>query len=239
VKRALIVDKLEPTVIRLTKVLNVNKPTVTWNELSEDDLWYELVACILGSQTKYELAQAFTKHLRNSHILDFETMKNDYYCFEKTLFEALSQKIVFSVNDLMVNQKYRYPRSKANYIRRTGERIYENSSIKDMLIEYKDPFNTRSLLISKTVGIGPKQASLFLRNIGYSDNLAILDVHVLRYMSLMNLFSYSVKNTGISSIYQQLENVLRKYAEYLNTKLSNLDLAIWIVMRIYEREYQP
>jgi N-glycosylase/DNA lyase len=237
-KRALIVDNLEPAVLRLSKVIN-DKNISAWSELTEDDLWYELIACILGSQTKYELAQAFTKHLQTSHILDFEIMKNDFNNFEQKLIDTLSQKIIFNFNNITVTQRYRYPRSKANYIRRTGESIYNNSSLRNLLLEYNNPFDTRKLLISNAVGIGPKQASLFLRNIGYADNLAILDVHVLRYMSLLHLFSFPVKNIGITSIYERVESILRKYAETLNTKLSNLDLAIWIVMRIYEREYQP
>jgi N-glycosylase/DNA lyase len=86
------------------------------------------------------------------------------------------------------------------------------------------------------VGIGPKQASLFLRNIGFTEELAIFDTHLLRFMSLFGLFDQDIRPISSLRNYENLENHLRDYAKSAGYSLGCVDQAIWIVMRVYLRE---
>ena len=88
------------------------------------------------------------------------------------------------------------------------------------------------------MGIGPKQASLFLRNISYCKDLAIIDSHVIDYMKLMKL-NEDIDSQIIAKKNQYLmnEQILLSYADDREKTLATLDFAIWIVMRLIKREY--
>jgi len=72
---------------------------------------------------------------------------------------------------------YRFPNTRSRFI--TGAR--KHLRIKDILGRFKDSTEIREWLVKNVKGIGWKEASHFLRNVGYLD-LAILDRHVLRVL---------------------------------------------------------
>jgi thermostable 8-oxoguanine DNA glycosylase len=39
------------------------------------------------------------------------------------------------------------------------------------------------------------------------------------------------------SIYEKIEKALQNYSKKLRVQLSYLDIAIWVVMRVYQREF--
>ena len=86
------------------------------------------------------------------------------------------------------------------------------------------------------VGIGPKQASLFLRNIGYAKDLAILDTHILRYMSLVGLLPNLIQSVSTLRKYETVEGLLCSYSEKFQVSLAYIDIAIWVVMRTCRKE---
>jgi N-glycosylase/DNA lyase len=230
--------KLEDAVIRVVKEVEMQQATKQWNLLTEYDLWYELVACILGSNVRFEQARSFVAHLHNLGLLDIGNSNFSYDMYESKINKILSSPCDILLKGRVKMQKYRYPKMRANHIRKTAELIYgHGNSIKSLLTESGTPSETRYHLMINSVGVGPKQASLFLRNVGYADDLAVLDVHVLRYMALHNLLSCPSKVISSLINYENFEKKLRSYAEKLRTKLSHLDLAIWVVMRVYQREF--
>jgi len=119
-------------------------------------------------------------------------------------------------------------------------KIYKENrlTLKNILDSCRNEYEARDIIVNNTIGIGYKQASLFLRNILYSENLAILDTHIIRYMRLLNMVENELSiNLSNKYTYLKLENVLRNYAELKDKSMSSLDLAIWIVMRVLQREY--
>jgi N-glycosylase/DNA lyase len=77
-----------------------------------------------------------------------------------------------------------------------------------------------------------------LRNIYYSENLAILDSHVIRYMILLKLVENDAKLIlSNEKTYVKLEDRLYDYASLNDKSISTLDIAIWIVMRLVQREF--
>ena len=88
-------------------------------------------------------------------------------------------------------------------------------------------------------GIGPKQASLFLRNVSYTCDLAILDIHVLRYMTWIE----AVPNVSLPprslNEYEHIEEGFRRHAVELGVPVGSLDLAVWVTVRVLADEKGP
>lgn len=225
--------KVEKTVLKLCEEIERDeKSALSWEQLPEESLWYELVSCILGSRVRYEMAKDCSKHLQNSGLLLITNIMTDPAGSKKSIAKELSRPI-FPPYKRDKGTKYPFSNSKAEYIVKTCLEIYEKrfSSIRQTLESSEDGYAARKALVDLCWGIGPKQASLFLRNIGYCKNLAILDSHILNFIDFMGLLKNEVYK-GTMNSYLKFEEVLRNYAFLLNKKLSSLDLAIWVVMRV-------
>ena len=72
---------------------------------------------------------------------------------------------------------------------------------------------------------------MFLRNAGLTYSLAILDRHVLNYMSEVGIGDHSQPYVSGMSTYLRLEQSLREHATRIGYDVGLLDWAIWIVMR--------
>jgi len=84
----------------------------------------------------------------------------------------------------------------------------------------------REWLVNNVKGLGYKEASHFLRNIGRNDGLAILDRHILR-----NLRRYGVIRSIPESLsrkrYLSIERRFKRFAEMIGIPLDELDLLFW------------
>ena len=87
-------------------------------------------------------------------------------------------------------------------------------------------FETREWFVKNVKGLGYKEASHFLRNIGLGKNFAILDVHILK-----NLKRYKVIKKIPPSIskktYIKIEESVREFSGRINIPLEELDLLFW------------
>lgn len=235
---SLSLQSIENAVLKVSDEIDKNEGRwVGWREFTEDQLWLELVSCILGSRVIYETSKECMIQLQSEDALKTSKIIREPQAAKNQISKELSKPIYppFSNNE---GRKYPFPKSKSDYIIRTCQEIYVNNSttLKGILCEGKDEKTVREILIKLCIGIGPKQASLFLRNVGYSENIAILDSHVLRYMDFLGLRD---KKNNIYTLkqYTEHESVLLSYANSLNKKMSTLDLAIWIVMRVVQKEF--
>jgi len=231
VTNRIFVERLEYAVGEICKEIKRKKNIVNWHDIPEEQLWNELVSCILGSQVRHEHSQCVIKYLISEDLLSIKYLISNGEHFERNIQSGLEKPIPSPLTKTG-NIKYRYPKTKANYIRRTGESIYPtSSSIRRILTPCIDERIARTRIISVAVGIGPKQASLFLRNIGYAKNLAILDAHILKYMTVIGLVPKILKTVSYLPKYEDIEGILNNYATKFKESLACLDTAIWIVMR--------
>jgi len=74
-------------------------------------------------------------------------------------------------------------------------------------------------------GLGFKEASHFLRNIGFK-NLAIIDFHIVDLLIKHKLIDKKPKSLSKSK-YLEIEEKLKKIANELNLSLGELDLYLW------------
>lgn len=232
-------ERIENTIMKVCDFVDSQGTNdFCWKILSEEELWSELVSCILGSRVRYETAKACSAQLLKTGLLDvFGMLKNPEY-YEKAITKELSKPIYPPLKG-KIGSRYRYPKSKSNCILVTATKIYreDEMTIKGILNSANDGYEARETLIKKCKGIGPKQASLFLRNIKFSDDLAILDCHVERYMRLIQLKdSLGLIDRQKIHPYFKNENKLRIYAMSKKKSLATLDIGIWTVMRLVKNE---
>jgi len=198
----------------------------------ENKLLSELVLCILSSQEKYEVALAIMKSLQKENTLRIPKNRLDFKDTASRIKNILKKPVTFQFNGKNYSRRLRFYTKKAKYINGTLENIYLNKLTIKEILNQEDCINeTRKNIINYSLGIGPKQASMFLRNIGYYSEFAVLDKHVLDYMRLMGLISISGVSFSSILVYQKIENKLKSYADSYKVNLLHLDLAIWTTMR--------
>ena len=121
---------------------------------------------------------------------------------------------------------YRYPNVRAGYIAQA--RIYKDS-IRDYVRSWTphiDDYASRDWVVKNIKGLGYKEASHFLRNIGY-ENLAIIDFHIVDLLERHELCKRP--KTLTKAKYLEIESVLNKIARKSNLTLAKLDLYLWYI----------
>jgi N-glycosylase/DNA lyase len=98
--------------------------------------------------------------------------------------------------------------------------------IKDRLKSFETSQESREWLAKNVKGLGMKESSHFLRNIGIGNDLAILDVHILK-----NLHKYGVIKEIPKSLtpkkYLEIEAEMKKFSKSIGINFAELDLVLW------------
>jgi len=109
-----------------------------------------------------------------------------------------------------------------------GTRIYEarwlKNSISKKIKEFEDEKEIREWIVSNLKGLGMKEASHFLRNIGYF-NVAIIDKHIINLLVFGGLVERP--KTLTPKKYLEIEEILKEIAKKTNLSLGELDLYLW------------
>jgi N-glycosylase/DNA lyase len=165
----------------------------------EDLLFKELCFCILVANTSLEKTLEIWKKIDNG--------------FLKYNKKQLSLKLK--------SLGYRFYNKRVDYI------LY-NRKLKKIIkekIKELSAFYLREWLVKNLKGIGFKEASHFLRNIGFKD-FAILDRHILRFLFKNKMINEIPSNLSKRK-YLEIENKLKNLANKLNITLSELDFLIF------------
>ena len=85
----------------------------------------------------------------------------------------------------------------------------------------------REKLVKDIKGLGMKEASHFLRNIGFKD-VAIVDFHIIDLLNREKLVNFDRKKGGLSKQkYLEIEKVLEDLGKKVGLDLAELDLYLW------------
>ena len=109
-------------------------------------------------------------------------------------------------------------------------------TLRGLLSGARNATRARSVLVERVWGFGPKQASLFLRRIGYDTNLAVLDIHIMDFLRFTRGIRATPSALGRLSSYEQIESSFKEVAAEFGHTVGCLDLATWITMRVAKRE---
>jgi Thermostable 8-oxoguanine DNA glycosylase len=128
------------------------------------------------------------------------------------------------VAEVLRRNGIRFHNQKAKYVVKNRELVRGD---KPRLIELlgEDVHRVREVLVEEVWGFGLKEASHFMRNIGYS-GLAVLDRHVLRWMKDLGAIE-EVPGTLTRRRYLELERRFIRLSEELGLAPEALDLLLW------------
>ncbi|WP_024514766.1 hypothetical protein [Bradyrhizobium sp. Tv2a-2] len=170
----------------------------------------EVAVCLLGGYgMPAELGLAAFCRLRDRDLLKQATTVD-------VLEEALHEPFPFDQGQ----RRYRFPRQKANYLWHAMQTLSCTAL----------PSSSRPLrdFLTSLPGIGPKTASWVVRNHLRSDEVAIIDVHVLRAGTAIGLFPPDVNP---SKEYFRLEEIFLRFCDALGEPASLIDALMWDYMR--------
>ncbi|MFH0973825.1 MAG: N-glycosylase/DNA lyase [Candidatus Micrarchaeota archaeon] len=122
----------------------------------------------------------------------------------------------------LLEKKVRFHNTKAKRVceaRRLAPRL------RKIIYSFNDGRRAREWLVANVNGLGWKEASHFLRNVGFED-VAVIDRHVLRIMRRAKLISEKPAALTEKN-YLAFERVLEKEARRLKMTLAELDLFLW------------
>ncbi|BDB97777.1 N-glycosylase/DNA lyase [Saccharolobus caldissimus] len=174
------------------------------NNSANEEVWFrELVLCILTANSSFLSA--------------FKALN----CLGELIYYA--DETIISKNLRSCN--YRFYNLKAKYIVEARKMIYGKLKDKIKPIADQDPFLAREKLL-KIKGLGMKESSHFLRNVGYFD-LAIIDRHVINFLKEIGALGEKRIRSLSKSQYIVLENILKSIASNFNIKVGVFDLFIW------------
>lgn len=169
-------------------------------EKNNNELFKELCFCILTANFSAERAIKIQNEIDAGFI---------------TLTEAELAKKLRTLG-------HRFPNTRAKYI--IQARAYK-TMLKNVI---KNDNNPREWLVKHIKGIGYKEASHFLRNIGFED-VAIIDFHILDALSSYGLIKKSKARTLTRRRYLEIESLLKSLASNVGMNLAELDLYLWYI----------
>ncbi len=207
---------LEAVVLKLCPLIEDRLDLAARRTVAERDLIYELVCCVLSSRVPFELARAATDRMDQWLLLEMDVWKAPKPSLHERMLDILMAPLQLDGKE----RRYRFPRVRAKQLEETRQALIKVSGGLPALIDNSiEDLETRRRLVREVSGFGPKQASMFLRNVGRSYDLAILDSHVMRFGCAIGILSGRAP-TSLSQ-YEQLE---KWYS------VGCVDSAVWITM---------
>jgi N-glycosylase/DNA lyase len=196
------------------------------NQLIKDLLKNEKLEKIILSKIT-----TFKKMQKKSSFVLFQEL---CYCILTANFNAkraieIQEKIkdgfnTFSEEQLAKKLKelgHRFPNNRAKYI--VDSRQFQKD-LKKILLSFNNTIERREWLVKNIKGFGYKEASHFLRNIGFLD-VAIIDFHIVDILVDYNVIKKP--KTMTKKEYLLIENKLKKIAKEVKLSLGELDLYLW------------
>ncbi len=168
----------------------------------ESDYFYEFCFCVMTPQSK----------AANAHAVELKLRERD---FRGKPFDPTPL--------LRDNRHYiRFHNQKAKRLLAARDLFPE---ILEILKSDNSTRDKRFLIYQKTNGFGMKEASHFLRNIGYRD-LAILDRHILKHMVTCGMYDEIPKISSVKR-YLEIERNFLDFSDKVGVTVDELDLLFW------------
>ncbi len=162
--------------------------------------WFsELCFCILTANSKARTAMAIQEELGARGFCDCS--KDD-------------------IRSCIIRHKHRFHNNKTEYIMEARKIPKIKSAIEGM-----DDQEAREWLVANVKGLGYKEASHFLRNVGYI-NVSILDRHILNLMVENRIIKEKPKSLGRKQ-YMEIEKKYMLMAKMAGMSPVELDMYLW------------
>jgi len=173
-----------------------------FKQVPSSEYFYELVYCLLTPQSSAVNAGLAVELLR----------RHDLFGSEINPEPLLHQKEFY----------IRFHKTKAKHLLAVKEGY---SAIAGQLSNGTTSVEVREWLVVNVKGLGWKESSHFLRNIGHED-LAILDRHILRNLVRLKVL-HRLPPTLTKKRYLAIEKKFFKFAQQIGIPMDELDLLFW------------
>jgi len=172
----------------------------------EEDIFKELVFCLLTPQSKAKICWIAVENLAKQDLL----LNGD--------INAIAHGL----------KSVRFRFNKAKYILEARRKFMNRNKIdiKQKIGRFKNIIEARDWLVKNVKGLGYKESSHFLRNIGFGNDIAILDRHILKNLKLIGVIE-EIPNPLSKTKYIEIEQGFIRLAHKLNIPVSHLDLVLW------------
>ncbi|WP_456400176.1 N-glycosylase/DNA lyase [Persephonella sp.] len=194
---------------RISQFKNLKKESITKFSFKpyididpyEADIFSEASFCILTANSSASLGIKIQKRIG---INGFHS-----YTFDEIL-------------DILRDEGHRFASQRAERIIKLRDKrtLIENS------VKGKSGKEVRDILVKEIFGYGYKEASHFLRNVGF-DDVAIIDRHIFRYLVERKLIKK--RKTLTKNVYIECEKVLDDLCSTLGVTQGELDLYIFYI----------
>ena len=188
---------------------------------SSKNLDKEMLFCLLGGfGISYEHGRSATEVI--APLLPFDEGWDDLALFD-TMVATLSLAQFGPPRLDGSPRRYRYPTRKARIIVEARRWVLQHAPLSARLVEFPDCTSRRRFLCN-CPGMGLKTASWLLRNLGWGNRLAIVDVHVLRALTIAGRIPLE---TRMPRDYEAVEEAFLNWCEKLSAPPPAFDLFLW------------
>ena len=175
-----------------------------FSEIPATQYFYELAFCILTPQSSAANADATIAELIRDHFFERG--------FDPTPYLRDAKHYI------------RFHNVKAKRLLAIRDSFHE---LLPTLIDGALPAEAkRDVVLSMVKGLGMKEASHFLRNIGVR-GLAILDRHIYRHLARLKVIPSIPTNAPTKKNYLEIEKKWKRYADRVGISMDELDLLFW------------
>jgi len=179
-----------------------------WQTAGDARLWEELVFCIFTAGASAKMG------LRSVEALRPLLQSGAHHEMTRALVAAGA---------------HRFPNARPGYVVVTRDYLRELCSmrLRERLLSFRDPIERRDWLAQdpRVKGLGYKEASHFLRNVGFK-GYGILDKHIVRSLYELKVID-SPKPPTTRGRYLDAENRMRQFATTSGINFDELDLLLW------------
>jgi N-glycosylase/DNA lyase len=181
----------------------IQKRLEEFRSVSPTDYFYELAYCLLTPQSSARNAAAVIQVLTANNF----------------------QHRAFNPEPILRDKEHyiRFHHTKSNHLRLLKEQF---SVIQFFLQQQISTLETREWLVKNVKGLGYKEATHFLRNIGKNGELAILDRHILRNLKRYDAIR-TIPETLSRKKYLQIEKQFQQFAQRVEIPINEMDLLFW------------
>ena len=179
-----------------------------WQTASDARLWEEMVFCIFTAGASAKMGLRSVEALR-------------------PLLQSGAQQEM--TRALVAAGAHRFPNARPGYVIVTRDYLRESCSmrLRERLLSFRDSIARRDWLAKdpRVKGLGYKEASHFLRNVGFK-GYGILDMHIVRSLYELNVID-SPKPPTTRGKYLDTEDRMRQFADTSGINFDELDLLLW------------
>lgn len=173
----------------------------------DNALFCELMFCLFTPQSKAVFCWAAVESLRDGQLVSSGTRDK--------IAETLRRRV-------------RFHRNKSSYVIEARNRFFtENAvSLRETLDGFPSSRAAREWLVKNIRGLGYKEASHFLRNIGRGSDIAILDRHILRNLKELCVIR-DVPSALTPRKYFEIEDAMSSFSRATGIPMDHLDILLW------------